>query len=550
MPKGKLHTFLCYHAIVYMACFSCLLLACKQNKNPTAKNVFRMNFASATLESMDPAFAKELFVMWTVHNVYNTLLETNENGLITPSLAKDWECSANGLDYTFHLETKVYFQDNEAFPYSKGRKMVAQDVVYSFYRLIDPATASPGAWIFNEKVKPNNAFTALNDSTFCIHLLKPFRPLLQMLSMPYCAIVPHEVVQHYGKDFRSHPCGTGPFKLHYWDEGNSLVLYKNPTYWQHDSSGVSLPYLDAVQISFYDSKSTEFLLFLQHKLDWVNGVDASFKDQVLSKNGTLKKEYVGQFNLEKGTYFNTEYIGFMLDTNLLQEGTGATRNLYVRQAINYAIDRQKIITYFRNGLGKPALSGFIPYGMPGYDSAHSFGYSYRPDLTKQLLAKAGYPDGKGLPEITIISPPNWADIVNFIVNELAEVGIKAKVDLTQANMVKQQMSRCKAPAFRAQWIADYPDAESYLVCFNGNYPAPPNYTRFNDSTYNHWYNESLNAPDSLRFVAYRKMDSLAMSYAPLVPIYYDMLLHFIQNNVSGLHSNAMNIIDLKHVHID
>jgi peptide/nickel transport system substrate-binding protein len=509
-----------------------------------------MNFASATLESMDPAFAKELFVMWTVHNVYNTLLETNENGLITPSLAKDWECSANGLDYTFHLETKVYFQDNEAFPYSKGRKMVAQDVVYSFYRLIDPATASPGAWIFNEKVDPNNAFTVLNDSTFCIHLLKPFRPLLQMLSMPYCAIVPHEVVQHYGKDFRSHPCGTGPFKLHYWDEGNSLVLYKNPTYWQHDSSGVSLPYLDAVQISFYDSKSTEFLLFLQHKLDWVNGVDASFKDQVLSKNGTLKKEYVGQFNLEKGTYFNTEYIGFMLDTNLLQEGTGATRNLYVRQAINYAIDRQKIITYFRNGLGKPALSGFIPYGMPGYDSAHSFGYSYRPDLTKQLLAKAGYPDGKGLPEITIISPPNWADIVNFIVNELAEVGIKAKVDLTQANMVKQQMSRCKAPAFRAQWIADYPDAESYLVCFNGNYPAPPNYTRFNDSTYNHWYNESLNAPDSLRFVAYRKMDSLAMSYAPLVPIYYDMLLHFIQNNVSGLHSNAMNIIDLKHVHID
>src|SRR5690606_23582877 len=197
-------------------------------------------------------------------------------------------------------------------------------------------------------------------------------------SMPYCGVIPREVAEKWGKDFRSHPCGTGPFQFRYWDEGNMLILHKNPHYWEEDDAGNRLPYLDAVKISFVDSRATEFFLFLQGKLDFVNNVDGSFKDLVLTKNGTLKKEYRQKINLDKSTYLNTDYMGFLTDTSspLL---TGHTiNNVLVRQAINYAIDRKKIVTYFRNGVGIPAEAGFIPPGMPGHDTAHAYGYSYDP----------------------------------------------------------------------------------------------------------------------------------------------------------------------------
>ncbi len=106
--------------------------------------------------------------------------------------------------------------------------MTADDVAYSFRRVMDPATASSGAWVFNGKVDPETGFTALNDSTFRLRLLQPFQPIMGILSMQYCSVVPKEVVAHYGKDFRKNPIGTGPFKFFYWDEGQALVLHKTP----------------------------------------------------------------------------------------------------------------------------------------------------------------------------------------------------------------------------------------------------------------------------------------------------------------------------------
>ena len=356
---------------------------------------------SVGLESFDPAFAQQIYVMWATHMVYNTLVETDEQMKLRPSLAKNWSVSADGLVYTLCLRNDVYFQDDLLFKNGKGRKMTAADVVYSFSRLIDPKVASTGAWIFNDRVVEKDPFMTLNDTTLQIRLKKPFRLLMEMLSMPYCSIVPHEVTEHWGKDFRSHPCGTGPFMLKYWDEGNVLVLHKNPNYWEADSTGKPLPYLDAVQISFYDTKAVEFLLFMQGKIDFINGVDRSYKDLVLQKDGELKKEYADKINLTKNTYLNTEYIGFLTDTSLPIMQNAATRNVLVRQAINYGIDREKIVTYFKNGAGRPATGGFTPVGIAGFETVSNYGYSYNPKKALQLLEQAGYPNGKGLPPITV-----------------------------------------------------------------------------------------------------------------------------------------------------
>ncbi len=523
------------------------IASCSRTIPTDSKNVFHLNISSGYLESLDPAFAKDLNMMWVDHMVYNTLVETDEHLFTVPSLAKRWEVNESGLVYTFHLRDDIYFHDNALFDGGKGRKMTAHDVVYSFKRIIDAKTASSGAWIFNGKVAEANPFVAVDDTTLQINLLAPFRPLPEILSMSYCSVVPHEVAEHWGKDFRNHPCGTGPFSFSYWDEGNAMNLLRNEHYWEKDSTGASLPYLAAVQLSFVDSKATEFLLFRQGKVDFVNGVDGSFKDLLISKDGNLKKEFQDKFHLDKSTYLNTEYIGFLTDTTSNVMKDEPTRNPLVRQAINYAIDRHKIVTYFKNGMEIPATEGFIPAGMPGYDPNATYGYHYDPAKALKLLAAAGYPNGKGLKPIKILCPNNFEDIVNFVASELQEVGITVSIDLIQPNILKQQMSKSQAVFFRAQWLADYPDAETYLVVFNSRFPAPPNYTRFNNPTFDKWYDESLNLPDTARWSVYRKMDSLAMSFAPVVPLYYDRLYHFTPNNVTGFRSNPMNIIDLRRV---
>ena len=522
--------------------------SCNHNAN-SAKKVFHINLSSGNLEAIDPAFAKDLYQIWTNHMVYNTLVETDEHLHVIPSLAKTWEVSADGLVCTFHLRNDVYFHDNPVFVNGKGRKLVAADIAYTFTRLTDPATAATGAWIFNGRVATKDPFKAVDDTTFQLTLSAPFRPLLGMLSMAYCNIVPREVVEKWGKDYRSHPCGTGPFMFSYWDEGNVLSLVRNPHYFEHDTKGIQLPYLDAVQVSFIDSKATEFLLFMQHKLDFVNGIDGSFKDLILSKSGTVKPEYQQSFHLAKDTYLNTEYLGFLTDTSNPVMAGEPTGNVLVRRAINYAINRQKIVTYFKNGMGIPATQGFIPAGIPGYDSAAKYGYDYNPAKAQQLLAEAGYLKGKGLKPIKILVQDNYVDIVNFIAGELQEVGIPTQIEVMQPNILRQQMSKSQAVFFRAQWLADYPDAETFLIIFNSRQPAPPNYTRFSNATFDKWYDQSLNLPDTARWQLYRQMDSLAISYAPVLPLYYDVLLHFTQNNITGFRSNALNVIDIKQVDI-
>lgn len=525
---------------------SILIAACRSNPEKADTTVFHLNLVGG-LESLDPAFAKDLSTMWCAHALYNTLVEADSQSRLIPSLATRWEISEDGLVYRFTLRNDVFFHDNALFAQQR-RKMTAADVVYSFNRLIDPTTASTGAWIFNGRVREQQPFVAINDTTVEIHLVKPFRPLLEILTMPYCSIIPKEVVTHWGKDFRNHPCGTGPFQFHYWDEGNVLVFYKNPTYWQRDEDGKSLPYLEAIQFSFYDNKATEFLLFLQGKLDFVNGVDGSFKDLVLTRKATLKPEFEQRFILQKRGYLNTEYLGFNIDTLNEQVQASPTKQVWIRQAINYAIDRRKIVTYFKNGMGIPATGGFIPPGMQGFDTITSYGYDYNPTKALLLLKEAGYPNGKGLPPIPIITPDNYADIVNFIAGQLQDIGLKLQVEIMQPAIIKEQMAKNKTLFFRAQWIADYPDAETYLTVFDSRLPSPPNYTRFKSQFYDSLYNAAMQETnDTIRIAQYRTLDSYAISKAPIVPLFYDQRMHFLQKNSTGFRSSTMNIIDLKWV---
>jgi len=235
--------------------FIFFISSCSQHEK--VKNIFHYNEQSG-IATLDPAFAKNQSIMWAVHQLYNTLVQIDNNMNLVPSLAKSWDESDDNLTFTFHLRSDVFFQDNAAFPAGKGRKMTAADVVYSFQRILDKSTASSGAWIFNGRVDTIEPFKAIDDTTFQLKLLKPFHPILGVMSMQYCSIVPHEVVEKYGKDFRRHPCGTGPFELVAWEEDQAMIMKKNPNYFEKDSVGNRLPYLNGIKITFLQNKATEF----------------------------------------------------------------------------------------------------------------------------------------------------------------------------------------------------------------------------------------------------------------------------------------------------
>ncbi len=213
--------------LIFISCFSVIVLftACG-GRSAGYGQVFRYNEFSG-IASLDPAFAKNQSVIWAVHQLYNTLVETDNELHIVPSLAYRWDVSADRLTYIFHLRNDVFFHDNESFTDRKGRKMTAYDVEYSFKRIVNPATASSGAWIFTNRIAAPDGFKALDDSTFRLTLSRPFTPVLGLLSMQYCSIVAKEAVEHYGPDFRSHPVGTGPFALKSWEEGQAMIMVKH-----------------------------------------------------------------------------------------------------------------------------------------------------------------------------------------------------------------------------------------------------------------------------------------------------------------------------------
>ncbi|UAY50620.1 ABC transporter substrate-binding protein [Ferruginibacter albus] len=522
-----------------VAC-SLWLVACSSHQHPD-KKIFHYNESSG-IASLDPAFAKNQSIMWAVHQIYNTLIEVDDKMQLKPSLAQRWEIAADNLTYTFHLRTDVFFHRDDCFA-NKERRLTAFDVEYSFKRITDKNVASPGAWIFNKVAV--DGFKAINDSTFQLKLIQPFQPILGILSMQYCSIVPKEAVEKYGTDFRRHPVGTGPFQYVAWEEGQALILKKNEQYFEKDSTGRSLPYLDGIKVSFNESKATEFLEFQQGKLDFINDIDPSFKDEVLTKTGNLKKEWEGKVILQKHPYLNTEYFGILSDTNNAILANSPLRFKKIRQAINYGFDRRKMMLYIRNSIGTAAENGFVPQGLPSFDTS-IIGYRYDVTKAKQLLAESGFPNGEGLPPITLLTIPIYADIAGYFANELAQIGITIKVEVIQKSLLLEQTAKSQALFFRGSWIADYPDAENYLGVFYSKNPAPPNYTRYNNPAFDKLYEEALaEKNDSLRYKLYQQMDKLVIDDAVIVPLWYDEAIHLVQPTIKNFEANSLNLLELR-----
>jgi len=327
-----------------------------------------------------------------------------------------------------------------------------------------------------------------------------------------------------------------------------LILLRNEKYFEKDSNGRRLPYLDAIKTTFYDNKATEFMLFRQDQLDFVNDIEASFKDEVLTKKGELRDEWKGKILLSKHPYLNTEYLGILVDPKNENVEHSPLRFSKIRQAINYGFDRRKMIMYLRNSIGIPAESGFVPAGLPSFDSSLVKGYYYNPGKAKQLVAEAGFPEGRNLPTIKLLTIPIYADLASFIARELEDVGIKVQVEAVQKSFLLEQTAKSQATFFRGSWIADYPDAENYLSCFYSGNPAPPNYTRYKNPQFDALYERALlEENEAARLSLYQQMDELIIQDAPVVPLWYDEVIRLSNPVLQGFTPNGLNLLELRKV---
>ena len=509
--------------------FLCLLflLSCGVPTQDENLSIFRYNQASG-IGSLDPTFAKDQATIWACNQLFNGLVQLNENLEVIPSIAKSWEISEDAKRYTFHLRKDVSFHNHELL---KGnRRVVASDFTYSFNRLRSKELASPGAWVLAN----TESYHATNDSTFEVQLKNPFPPFLGLLSMQYCSVVPKEIVEN--TNFREHPIGTGPFHFQYWKEGVKLVFRKNPNYFEKQN-GEQLPFLDAVAITLIKDKQAAFLEFLKGNLDFISGIDASYKDEVLYRDGTLNEKYKGKIILNTQPYLNTEYLGFLMEDAL---------PLKIRQAINYGFDRVKMLKYLRNNIGTPALQGFVPKGLPSF-SENLKGYNYNPEKAKQLVTESNFDLNT---EIILSTTSSYLDLCEYIQHALAEIGVKVRVEVSPPSTHRQMVATSKLTFFRGSWIADYADAENYLALFySKNFcPDGPNYTHFTNTEFDNLYEKaSQETNDSMRYELYIEMDELIIQEAAIVPLYYDRVLRFTQPNISGFNSNAMNLLNLKRV---
>lgn len=465
-------------------------------------------------------------------------MQLDDSLAVQPDIAKSWTLSQDGRTYTFLLRDDVYFHKSPLFGKDSTRTVNAADFEYSLNRLLDEDVASPGRWI----MQAVEGFTAINDTVFQIRLNKTFPAFLGLLSMKYASVVPREAFERPGYDFRSNPIGTGPFQFKIWEENVKLVLRKNPLYYERDSRGVQLPYLEAVAISFLPDKQSGFLQFVQGRQDFVSGLDPSYKDEILTPKGLLQPKYASTVKMITGPYLNTEYMGFRLDG-----ADKAVKDKRIRQALNYGFDRNKMILYLRNGMGTPAVNGIIPTGLPGFGAE---GYRYNLGKARELVNEYKRQTGDSNPKIQMSTTASYLDIAEYLQREWQKTGLNVEVDVNPPTTLSQALSTGKASFFKATWIADYPDAENYLSLFYSRNFSPngPNYTHFSNEEFDRLYEQAFLETDDLkRQQLYKKMDAIIIEEAPVIPLFYDKASRFTSTTVSGLGINPLNLLVLKRV---
>lgn len=387
-------------------------------------------------------------------NIYDRLLEieVDDAGVskIVPSLAEDWDISADGLEYTFHLRQDVKFQN--------GNDFTAEDVVYTFHRLLTVENGvntelldqvKGAAEVIEGSADTLEGVEMVDDYTVKITLKEPFAAFLSCLTAPGLSIYDSEATEAAGDQFGMDPAvtvGTGPFCFAGWTFNDQLVLVKNEDYWK------GAPELPGVVIKIIPDTETQTMMFESGELDLL---DLDFVTDAADRFLETYPEQIVQGPRVGITYFT---MNFAIEP---------FQDLKVRQAVQMAIDRQAILDALYGGRGQ-VEHGIYPYGLIGFNEGQTK-ISYDPEKAKALLAEAGYPDGFTMELAADASASDTVTMALEIIKEqLAAVGINAEIKNYDESTWLETRKAGELGSFMSTWTADFNDPENFIYTFFGN----------------------------------------------------------------------------------
>lgn len=472
--------------------------------------------------TLDPALIADTYGFTVAQQLFDGLVQYDGSLTIIPAIAQSWKGSRNGLSWTFQLRKGVKFHN--------GREVTTEDVVYSFTRILDPKTNSKAAEMFL-KIKGAKEFVegrtqtvqglrATDRYTIHIELLEASAPFVANLAIGYAKIVPREVVEALGPAFGDHPAGTGPFRFSRWKKDEEIILEANRDYYG------GRPYLDRLEYRIFPGQQTDVML----KQFELGGLEDTFipSTEIDRFQGNNKYQFVRRPTL------GVRFLGF-------NTTHGPLANRLVRQAFILAVDRERVAQDINKNRFK-AAQGILPPGTYGFDPQFH-PYPYDPERAKALLAKAGYPDGKGLPVFQIWSSVRSVDIEREheeIRRYLADVGIHVEFQYnTNWPSFNSQVYEGKYPIFRYGWVADVPEPDNFLYRIFYS-QSRNNLPRFRSERVDRLLDEARAEQAYHRRIAlYREAEQAIMAEAPIFPLSFYGYERLFQPYVKSVEVSAL-----------
>lgn len=550
----------------------------EDNQNPVLakggryyKGVLRLN-ENEYIRSLFPPSIVDVYSYRVATQIYEGLFKFDSKNLnVIKSIAQSHEVDTTRTIYTIKLKKGVFFHDDACFADGKGRELVANDVKncieyacsqdrsnQAFHILEDAHIKGVRAYYeaSKSKDKPNfdlEGVKVIDEYTIQFILDKPNSLFLYTLARPELFIYPKEAFEKYGLDMRSHAIGTGPFKLGSIDENISIILKRNNNYHREDEHGNQLPFLDAISIQFIKDKKTELFEFRKQNLDMVYRVPTDFIVQISEEVQKTKK-----YELLRKPEMQTQMLVFM-------NQEGVFKDVNVRKAFSFAIDREKILDYVLNGDGyAPGQHGITPptFQHKGYDIEQVRGYSFSEDSARYYLDQAGFENGKNFPTLFLDLNPEGDrhTVVALEVQKQLKDVLNIEVSLRSAPhaVITEKSMSGQYELIRLSWVADFPSPEAFLrMLYGKGVPTGkqtvsfPNIPRYTNLKFDSLYDLAIHAEtEEQSYKYFIEAENVAMQDAPIIVLWYDEGYRLLQSYVKNLPNNPMQYRDFSATYIE
>jgi oligopeptide transport system substrate-binding protein len=511
-----------------------------------------------------PADVEDAISSKIVAQIHDGLVKFSTKDLsILNSIADNWSVDESQTVYTFSLRDSVYFHNDACFTEGKGRRVVASDFKYSFEIMTSKET-SQNTHLFKDRIVGASEYLegkaseisgieAIDDKTLKITIVKPQSSFIYLLALPNSAVIAHEAFDKYGNKMT---VGAGAFKYVKPTSDSRLCLSYNENYYLKDEEGNQLPYLDSVTFTYVPTKLGELEMFRTKDIAFLYGLPSSKIAEVVSDNIANFKNKPPKTILIREPEMITQYYEFNAQVPPFD-------NVKVRQALNYAVNRERLINNILNGQGTIGNKGITPMikSFRDYNFNTINGYNYNPELARQLLKEAGYPNGEGFPPVTLeinLGGNTHKLVATELQYQFLDVlGIHVEVEQVSFADKVEHSKYGKSEMFRSAWVADYPSPESFLSVFYGenipttlDEPSNLNTMRYKNEIFDSLYIKGAQTANKAdRYAYFAKAESIMMEESPVIILWYQENYTLYHSEVRNFYYNAMEYFDFSGVYM-